>query len=253
MAAGALAWAAGRLAERALPSPRHTVWIWRAARLAAIAPGLALAFALFAPNLAPAPAQTGAPMFELPMVQLPLETFQPVMTAAQSAAQAAAWPAAGLLLFAYGIGLAAALVRALGCRAALVSLLRTAQEAPDALEHQAAGWRRRLGLGANEGALRVVDGDLSPFVTGLEPIIVMPRGLTGDAGADMALAHELMHVRRGDERDRLIGELLTTLFWFNPFSVLIERRLAGARELACDADLLDELGADSRTAYARAD
>jgi beta-lactamase regulating signal transducer with metallopeptidase domain len=255
LAAGALAWAVGRLAETALKSPRHTVWIWRAARLAVIAPGFALALAMVAPNFAPAPAQTGVLMLELPMVQLPFEAVQPVVTAAQSAAAAAAaaWPAAGLLLLvAYGVGLAAALVRALGRRAALAGLLSTAHDAPDTLERQAAAWRERLGLRADEGELRMVDGDLSPFVTGLKPIIVMPRSLVEAPGADMALAHELMHVRRGDERDRLIGEVLTTLYWFNPFSVWIERRLAGARELACDADLLDALGASSRAVYARA-
>lgn len=252
IAAGALAFAAGRLAESRLVSPRHSVWIWRAARLAMLAPGLALTLAVLAPKLTRASAQSGAELFATPLIQLPLETFQPVMSAAQSAAQAAAWPAGLLLLAAYGLGLTAAMVRAVGRRRALATLLRTADDAPAALERRAADWRRRLGLRADQGGLRLAEGDFSPFVTGLKPVIVMPRRLVGEPGADMALAHELMHVRRGDERDRLIGELLTTLFWFNPFSVWIERRLAGARELACDADLLDELGAPARAAYARA-
>jgi hypothetical protein len=109
-----------------------------------------------------------------------------------------------------------------------------------------------LSLSPHQGVLRIVDADLSPFVSGLKPVIVMPSSFVNEPGADMALAHELMHVRRGDERDRLIGEWLTTLFWFNPFAVMIERRLAGARELACDADLLDELGGAARQDYARA-
>jgi beta-lactamase regulating signal transducer with metallopeptidase domain len=254
LAAGGVAWMASRLAERVLSSPRHTVWIWRAARLAALAPLVGFGAALLAPRLLPRGAEAAPAMdlFAIPMLEIPFETVEPVMSAAQGAAEAAALPAGVLILAAYGLGLLAALSRAAARRIALANLLRTARTAPEALQRRAADWRRRLSLSPDQGDLRMVDADLSPFVSGLKPVIVMPSSFVGEPGADMALAHELMHVRRGDERDRLIGEWLTTLFWFNPFAVMIERRLAGARELACDADLLDELGGAARQDYARA-
>ncbi len=254
IAAGGVAWAAARLADRALASPRHTVWIWRAARLAILAPILGFILASLAPRIAPDAREggVGADLFALPAMQLPVDAIQPVMSAAQSAAEAAILPAGFLVLIVYVFGLAAAIARAAGRRIALATLLRTARTAPEALQRQAADWRRRLMVDPDQGDIQVVEAKLSPFVTGLKPVIVMPRALLGEPGAEMALAHELMHVRRGDERDRLVGEWLTTFFWFNPFAVMIERRLAGARELACDADLLDELGAPARRDYARA-
>ena len=89
-------------------------------------------------------------------------------------------------------------------------------------------------------------------MVGFKPVILAPDTLAKRDDAEAAIAHELMHIKRGDERDRLIGEALSALMWFNPVYRAIERRLAAARELACDADVLDAMGPEHRQHYAEA-
>jgi beta-lactamase regulating signal transducer with metallopeptidase domain len=93
-----------------------------------------------------------------------------------------------------------------------------------------------------------VSGRISaPMVVGLgRPRIVLPaRSVdTLDEGSlQMALAHELAHVRRRDLWLGWVPAIADGLFWFWPLVRLCAREFAQAREEACDADALALTGA----------
>ncbi len=48
------------------------------------------------------------------------------------------------------------------------------------------------------------------------------------------LMHEMIHVRRRDSNTALLASLATCLFWFNPLSWFLQRRLSILAEEACD-------------------
>lgn len=57
----------------------------------------------------------------------------------------------------------------------------------------------------------------------------------------IALKHEIEHHRQGDTRWAFILELLTTLFYLNPFSYLWKSNLISLQELACDESLISQM------------
>ncbi|MBA4338471.1 MAG: hypothetical protein C0421_06460 [Hyphomonas sp.] len=81
-----------------------------------------------------------------------------------------------------------------------------------------------------------------PFVTGLiRPVVVMPAWFEDDytpMEARAALAHELMHVRRGDLWALQVSELFVAAMWFNPLAYIARNAFRTDQEAACDADVL---------------
>jgi len=81
-----------------------------------------------------------------------------------------------------------------------------------------------------------------PFVTGLfRPVVVMPVWFEDDytpMEARAALAHELMHVRRGDLWALQVSELFVAAMWFNPLAYIARSAFRTYQEAACDADVL---------------
>ena len=75
----------------------------------------------------------------------------------------------------------------------------------------------------------------------LRPRIVLPAEALDwdDARARAVLAHELAHVRRGDWAVQLAADALCAVFWFNPLSWIVARRLRDESERACDDVVLD--------------
>ncbi|HUF78119.1 MAG TPA: M56 family metallopeptidase, partial [Thermoanaerobaculia bacterium] len=102
--------------------------------------------------------------------------------------------------------------------------------------------------------LRLADGIASPLTIGLaRPAVLLPAQAPGDLPAaelKLALAHELLHVRRRDLWTGWVPELARTLFFFHPLAALAAREYRLAREAACDAAVVRELGAAPR-AYGR--
>lgn len=261
-----------------------SVPVWRMARLAALIPFFVAAAAPFVP--APAlPELTRVRTVSSPAAADIREVpARPSIDAATHAVEAAyeAEPAAGgftsyislleearadwievlaqaasaLVLALYLMGLAAALTGFLINRVIMARLIARSAPAEGALEALKANWANRLALDPARVRLRFSEAASTPFLTGLIPTIVFPRTLA-EAGqgrvGEYALVHELVHLKRGDERDRFVGELLGVFLWFNPAFARIERRLSLAREMACDAKTLAVLGrrANAR-AYARA-
>ena len=242
--AAGLAWLAGLVlqARTGQSSPA----LWRSARLVAILP------LLLAPVLFAIP-QTLPPMPALEFIDetaLDLPAATSVRDALTAAPAALTLPSLEILLAAvYAIGLIASLLFALRRhhhRRRLLAHSRIADASERVLLDREAG---KLDLPAPE--LRLCASAASPFLTGWRGVIVAPEQLLQTPElARHALVHELCHLRRGDERDRLLGSALTIGLWFNWPLRQIERELDAAREIACDSDAIQALGRTQCKAYA---
>ena len=81
-------------------------------------------------------------------------------------------------------------------------------------------------------------------VAGVRPTIVLPEALAAHRSTDELeplLAHELIHVRRGDA---IVGSLQVAvqgLWWFHPLIWWANRRIAFERERCCDLEVVASL------------
>lgn len=108
------------------------------------------------------------------------------------------------------------------------------------------GWRQRRfhrGLGVlrhrGDGLYQAADATAGlPAVTGvLRPRILLPADFERRYTAreqSLVIAHERLHVRRGDLIANLAAALLGCLFWFNPLLHFSLQRFRFDQELACD-------------------
>jgi bla regulator protein BlaR1 len=109
---------------------------------------------------------------------------------------------------------------------------------------QQARYRRRLGRLHRDARGHYVSehSDLGPAVLGaLRPRIVLPADFERryePRHRELVLAHERVHLRRGDLQANLAMCLLRGLYWFNPLVHLAAARLRVDQELACDAAVL---------------
>ncbi|MBC8141885.1 MAG: DUF3466 family protein [Armatimonadetes bacterium] len=77
----------------------------------------------------------------------------------------------------------------------------------------------------------------APFVVGaFVPRIVLPAAFLAQTSANrqMALAHEMAHIKRGDLFWEIVPVCLRVLFWFLPTAHMAANEIAFAREEACD-------------------
>ena len=93
--------------------------------------------------------------------------------------------------------------------------------------------------------VRISPGVDTPLVTGLlRPVVLLPANrfdaLT-DREQQMAICHELAHVKRGDLWLGCVPALAERLFFFHPLVRLAAREYALSREAACDSAVMDTL------------
>jgi beta-lactamase regulating signal transducer with metallopeptidase domain/type II secretory pathway component GspD/PulD (secretin) len=109
------------------------------------------------------------------------------------------------------------------------------------------GVRRRV-------RLLVTSQPIGPAVVGLwRPLIILPAALVaGKTAAELRplLAHELVHIRRGDLWLALLQTLAAMVWWFHPLVRLASRLLSREAERCCDEAVIAHLGCDP-AAYAR--
>jgi beta-lactamase regulating signal transducer with metallopeptidase domain len=113
--------------------------------------------------------------------------------------------------------------------------------------------RCQQALGVDSVAL-LTSGEVAGPVTlgALRPAILLPPRFLDDASPEevvSALGHEMAHVRRRDYAVNLLCEALLLPLAFHPALPLLRRRLAEAREMACDEAVLERL--IGRRTYAR--
>ncbi|MCA9211097.1 MAG: hypothetical protein KDA55_22210, partial [Planctomycetales bacterium] len=106
---------------------------------------------------------------------------------------------------------------------------------------------RRLGMRRPVTVL-VSSGRTGPAVIGLwRPRIVMPAVLVDDrqiAQLEPLLAHELLHVRRGDLWLSVLQAVARTVWWFHPLVWMAMSRITREAERCCDEAVLAELGCE---------
>src|SRR5262245_34201672 len=111
-------------------------------------------------------------------------------------------------------------------------------------------WRRtRRILRASELALA---GEV-PILTSVEatkpmtlgvfrPVLILPRTLElSESALAAVVAHEMAHICRRDFLANLVIEIGTLPIAFHPLTAMLKRRLADARELACDEQVTPRL------------
>lgn len=136
--------------------------------------------------------------------------------------------------------------------ARLSAVLRRAMAHEDVrVETLCARRARELGLRRSPGLAVSAEVD-SPQVVGLwRPTILLPLDdRLDDEELEMALMHELAHVRRGDLVMGCVPALARTLFFFHPLVHLAVREYALCREAACDALVLSR-GRQAPRTYGR--
>ncbi|CAI9122148.1 M56 family metallopeptidase [Brytella acorum] len=151
------------------------------------------------------------------------------------------WPLvnwASVLLALWGSGIVAQLALAF---LRLVRMRRIAADARPVADFQ----RRAEALFARHGlsrAPRVLVGPhvTTPLVAGLRrPAIYLPRGADlSSIELDLVLGHEMAHIARRDLLSGLVASCGQVVFWFHPAIRYAVRMYHDAREMACDARVL---------------
>jgi beta-lactamase regulating signal transducer with metallopeptidase domain/Leucine-rich repeat (LRR) protein len=141
---------------------------------------------------------------------------------------------------------------------ALRRVVRTSQASSAAIATQLASIASRLNL-RRPVRIVVTDEPLGPLVFGvLRPTIVLPaaalQSTDGQSSADLdlepVLAHELVHVRRGDTAASVLQTAAQVTWWFHPLVWWANREVRRQRERACDEEVVAGLEC-SPTRYAR--
>ncbi len=113
--------------------------------------------------------------------------------------------------------------------------------------------RRRLGQAVRvQEDVYESDRIDTPFLLGiLDPRIYLPVGLPQEQRA-YVLAHELVHLKRGDYLVKLVTWLALSLHWFNPLVWLAYGLMVRDMEMSCDERVIGRLGERSKKAYSQA-
>lgn len=102
--------------------------------------------------------------------------------------------------------------------------------------------------------LQVVEGAIGPAVFGLwRPTILLPAAIIENKSVkqiEPIIAHELVHIRRGDLWWALVQSLATAILWFHPLVWLASRMLTRESERSCDEETVANLSCSPAT-YAR--
>jgi len=179
------------------------------------------------------------------------EADQPSLTAVSSAAGVPSTPwitkhRIGLLLLAvWAAGSGTLLCIFARKRRRLVRLLRETQcEIDPALAHQFTTLARQIGP-RRPARLLVTSAPLGPAAFGWWPgTVIVPQAVIqqrGLAGVTPILAHELIHLRRGDTWVGSLQLVALVAWWFHPAVWWAHRQLRLERERACDEAVVAEL------------
>jgi uncharacterized repeat protein (TIGR01451 family) len=142
------------------------------------------------------------------------------------------WLGGGLAFFCIALMRLVSFHRALS-RAAL---------APDAIQRRTAELAAQAHM-APAPVVRITSGRTPPLAWRIiyGATILLPAELIdrlSEPQLDAILAHELTHLRRGDDRYRWLEFAVVTAFWWCPSAWFARRRLHEAEERCCDADVL---------------
>ena len=123
---------------------------------------------------------------------------------------------------------------------------------PDSFRKLVARLAQQLGIRSSI-KIMITSEHVGPGIVGIwTPVLILPESLV--AGRDSAklepiVAHELLHVRRGDMWVALLEAIVQAVWWFHPQLKAAVKEASLAGEFCCDDDVLQELACEPR-AYA---
>ena len=168
------------------------------------------------------------------LVELTMTGAAPTVTPAPKAPAAnRAWDMVALAGWVWvagsGLSLALAFVRVRRFRRVLASAEPAGKEVRELVTRTA----ERIGLGRRLD-VRTVPGGVSPMVWGLarSPVLILPEDLWSRLDPlqrETLIAHELAHLKRGDDRVRLFELAVTILYWWLPLVWWAHRACARPR------------------------
>lgn len=235
----ALVWALCRYLPRL--DARTRAWLWWL-----VASQMVVGLVWYAPVALPLlPAEPVAAPVVVAMAAEPATYAVPAMEAGPvPATQASRLDTGVLLLAAWLAGVGVMLANTLRHAWRLHGLVRHARPCRD---HRVQALYRalaqRIGVVATP-ELRVSDAIDSPMLARpWRPVLMLPASSLATMGDDdlrMALHHELAHLQRRDLWWAWMPALAQHLFFFHPVAHLAAREYAFAREVACDAAVLQD-------------
>ena len=159
------------------------------------------------------------------------------------------------LVAAWGLGMAALGLRALGGWALAQRLRRDLDERiPEEWHERLESLRARIGV---RGPVRLALSRAVPgpcVIGGWRPLILLPLSALTAVPVEQLqalLAHELAHIRRHDYLVNLLQRGVEVMFFFHPAVWWLSRQVTEEREHCCD-DLAIAACGDDRLGYARA-
>lgn len=229
------AWIAGRWIRR--PGLSHGLWLIALLRL--LVPPL--------PSLFPKATEPLA-TWSTAVTSSVAGTLTAAETALGHESAAPDWPHVILAIWVVGALLTLGLGIARSAR--LGRILRGAADPGPALEGQIRAVAKRVGLTCVP-RIRVTDAVIPPMVwaLGTRSLLLLPRGLLEDLTAperDAIVAHELVHVKRGDPWVRLAEFAVAVVFWWYPIAAWIRRELKSTEETICDVTVAASLAPNPR-------
>lgn len=244
-----LGWLLGKTADRLTgdPGPRARAWS-RAATL----PPAALILMV---GVSALPEAATAPVYQVALTSRTVASagaaMNEVSARALSGFNGVETLAGALILGALG-GLAIAATRQALGRAKLNRIVREARPASQDLTLAVRAAARRMDTGRPE--VRISDAIDQPLLAGLAaPVILLPADLVARLDVQRLVpicAHELAHLKRGDNWRLLAEHLLGGLFWMVPPYAVLRARAAAAREELADALALEGATQAVRRTYA---
>ena len=134
------------------------------------------------------------------------------------------------------------------------SLRRTAQPLAPKLSDLVDRLRARVGT-SRQVRLVVSDGPWGPALVGIfRPQLVLPAVLVRERTHDdltPLVAHELVHLRRGDHLVAVCQLAAQAVWWFHPLVWWLNREMNRSREMSCDEEVLAALDCEP-TIYVQA-
>lgn len=135
----------------------------------------------------------------------------------------------------------------------LALVRRTRVATPDWLEMQVRSLARTFGM-SGRARVRVLDAQIGPAVMGFwRPMMLLPQSIVAGRDAQELqplLAHELIHIRRGDLYWAVLQAVAKACLWFHPVVWLASRQIDQESERCCDEETIANLGC-APSKYAR--
>ena len=93
------------------------------------------------------------------------------------------------------------------------------------------------------------DAAISPFTFGIKKPVIVLTPLVSEDNIEMALKHELQHIKSHDFFYRILGFLVILLHCFNPLSYVFFKELREIQEMNCDELLMKSFSNQERCRY----